>query len=194
MKRSKLFPIGLMTLASVGWMLPQGATAAGPQAAESAAQPAESATAAPAPAVSDVALHAGGALWGQAVDAQGQPLVGVQVSIRQQGTEVRTAITDASGRFAVNGLNGGTYQLLVADGGGTFRLWATDTAPPAAQAGALVVGNGPVVRGELAPPMMFLTNPWVVSAAVATAIAVPIAVSQHHNGDEQQLRTIDNRN
>jgi hypothetical protein len=64
----------------------------------------------------------------------------------------------------------------------SFRLWAADTAPPGAQRSALLVADGQSVLGQGAPSgfgelRRWVTNPWVISIAVAAAIAIPIAVA-----------------
>jgi hypothetical protein len=128
-----------------------------------AATPATGARTTPQVAVIDVALGQGGALRGQLVDAAGAPLAGATVSVQQNGREVTSTATGAKGDFAVSGLRGGVYQVATAGNVGVYRLWAAETAPPAAQQQALLVSGGEAVRGQ--------------SQAVGAAIAIPIAVS-----------------
>jgi hypothetical protein len=141
-----------------------------------AASPATAARTAPQVAVIDVALGQGGALRGQLVDAQGAPLSGATVSVQQNGREVTSTATDGQGNFAVSGLRGGVYQVATANSAGVYRLWAADTAPPAAQQQALLVSGGDAVRGQ-SQAARFFTNPWVLAGLVGAAIAIPIAVS-----------------
>ena len=75
------------------------------------------------------------------------------------------------------------------------RLWAANTAPPSAVAGFTHV-DGAVQRGQCTVdsctgtcggtcgackgkcgPLGLLMNPWVIGAAVAAAIAIPLAVN-----------------
>ena len=135
MKRSKLVPVGIMLTSSLGWVLPHGATAAGPWGDTAAAR---RLTTRRRPRhrqcrtwrcikeafCGDKRLTLKGSRWRMS-----------KFRSASRGSEVSLVTTDANGRFAVSGLNGGTYQVLAADGGGSFRLWAPDTAPPSAQAG-----------------------------------------------------------
>jgi hypothetical protein len=58
-------------------------------------------------------------------------------------------MTDEHGRFAIRGMRAGTYTIETANGGGTFQLWAPNTAPPSAQTAALIVSQrGVVMRGQ----------------------------------------------
>ncbi len=162
----------LVASASLGMVLPHSAYAA----STSAARPAVS-------AVRDVALQDGGSLTGQVLDAAGTPVVGTAVAVLDQGHAVATTQTGAEGRFAVSGVKAGVYEVATSNGVTVCRLWAPRTAPPAAQADALVVHGDTVVRGggECAPAgrggvIGFLSNPWVLGGIVAAAIAVPLAL------------------
>jgi hypothetical protein len=150
----------------------------------------------PAPSAPDVALEAGGLMVGQVVDAQGAPRAGAPVVIQQKGVEVARTVADGQGRFAFSGVRGGVYHLVTSNGQAMYRCWAEGTAPPVAQQGALLVA-GDVVRGQCGScgtdPCAcggggglfgggWLSNPWVLAAIVATAIAVPIAVSDNDDG------------
>lgn len=137
------------------------------------------------PAATDVALEQGGTLVGQAVDAQGKPLAHIAVALRQEHREVACTSADASGGFAVSGLRGGTYHITAGRAGGTFRLWAANTAPPSAMRAALLVEDGVQVRGQN-PLCGCLSNPWVLAAIVTAAIAVPIIV---HNTQGSKPQT-----
>lgn len=153
--------------------------------------PASAFAAAPAPAVTnDVALRTGGLLLGQVVDQQGVAKAGIPVSIQFAGKEVVSTTTDSNGVFAAKGLRGGQYQLLTPQGGSVCRLWAADTAPPAARPAALVVFGDQVVRGQgevpPCPPSGGPMNSWVgwmkahpylVAGTVAAAIAIPLALA-----------------
>jgi hypothetical protein len=161
----KLFRGAVVSLAVAGLCLP----------------PVVSAEPAPAPAVSDIALADGGVLHGQVIDLQGGNNVGVPVSVRSQNQEIARAVTAKDGRFSVQGLHGGVYQVAAGQGQGIYRLWAANTAPPASQNSAIVYtqncpggGGGAGGGGGL---KMLLANPIVITGLVATAIAVPVALS-----------------
>jgi hypothetical protein len=131
-----------------------------------------------------VALGPGGLLSGRVLDAHGGPAANVPVSLQTfQNQEVASVVSDAHGHFAIQGVHGGIYQLVTSQGPRVYRLWAPGTAPPSAQQGATLMINGDTIRGA-APGggfKAFITNPWVIGAAVATAIAVPIAVANSHH-------------
>ena len=96
----------------------------------------------------DVALHQGGKLVGQMLDAQGAAIAGATVSVKTAGKEVARAQTDLAGKFQVAGLQGGVHQVATAGQQDTYRLWAPQTAPPAAQQGLMLVTSTDVVRGQ----------------------------------------------
>ena len=147
----------IVMLATVGVCLPELALAATPPAA---------------PAVIDVAMSDGGVLHGQVVDLQGGNSIGVPVSVRSQDKEIIRTTTAKDGRFTVQGLRGGVYQVSAGEGQGAYRLWTAKAAPPSAQKNAIVYTQGIFGGG----PKMLLANPIVVTGLVATAIAVPVAI------------------
>jgi hypothetical protein len=131
--------------------------------------------------VRDVALREGGYLTGQVLDAAGAPVAATPVAVVDQGRAVATALTGEDGRFTIVGVKAGVYQVATSKGVTVCRLWAPDTAPPAATADALVVNGDTVVRGgSTCGPgggaIGFLSNPWVLAGIVAAAIVVPLAL------------------
>lgn len=160
MNRALTFRGIIVGLAALGMCLPGIAFAAAPEA----------------PAIVDVKLQDGGVLAGVAVNGQGAPVAGLPVSLQASGQELAVGATNADGAFAFRGLNQGVYQVAAGNNVGTFRVWTVQTAPPAAQQAALVVVGDGVVRGQ-GQARAFFTHPLVIGAAIATAIAVPIAVT-----------------
>jgi hypothetical protein len=133
----------------------------------------------PNPTMTDVALTGNGTLTGQVIDLQNQGQPGVLVNLKSQDRNVAQTTTTADGQFAVQDLRGGVYHVATAQGGETFRLWAPRTAPPVAKDRAIVyVQNGGASGGGL---KSILGHPLVLPAIIATAIAVPIAVSSSHH-------------
>jgi hypothetical protein len=136
--------------------------------------PLPAATDAASPMVTDVALQDGGAFVGQVVDQQGLPVRGVTVQIRQEDREVAGAVTDTDGQFRVSGLHGGVYQVVAGQTSTVYRLWAPQTAPPAARPAALLVSGQDVVRGQAGG----LGWAAVCGAAAGGVAAVPF---MHHS-------------
>lgn len=133
-------------------------------------------------ATSDVALRPDGLLVGQVVDQQGVAKAGTSVSIQFAGKEVVNTTTDANGIFAAKGLRGGQYQLVTPQGGAVCRLWAPNTAPPAAQSAALIISGNQVVRAQGGGPINSWVcwakmHPYIVAGTVTAAIAVPVALA-----------------
>jgi hypothetical protein len=176
MKRFRCLTRTAVGLALFGLLAPERPLLAQTPAQHSA--PTESAPAAASPAmdITDVALTAGGGFCGQVVDAQGRPQAATQVLVCRQQQVMATTTTDQNGQFSLHGLQGGIYQIFAGQGMKNFRLWAPGTAPPAARQSALLVAGDQVVRGQ-GGLRYWLTNPWVLAIGVATAIAVPIALS-----------------
>lgn len=147
------------------------------------AQPALAGAPLSTPAVADVALQQGGLFAGKVVNAQGAPIAKTPVSVQQAGQEVASTVTNEEGVFAVQGLRGGLYQVVAADGAVTYRLWTAETAPPAANQSALIVTGDAIVNGQYGPPggggvMAWVReHPLLVGAGVAAAIAIPLAVA-----------------
>jgi len=138
--------------------------------------------------IGDVALGSGGLLTGRVLDENRQPRAGFDVTILADGRTVATTRTDANGVYAVQGLRGGVHQLVTPETSQVLRFWADGTAPPGAAESAEIVCSPDVVRGQWGghTPMfhraaMWATNPFLVGAVVATAVAVPVIV---HNTDD----------
>ena len=116
--------------------------------------------------------------WVKSLNAQNAPQSGVRVSLQDmRNQEVVAVVTDRQGGFAIQGVPGGTYQLVSPQGRQVYRMWSPGMAPPSAQQGVLMVTPGPAVRGQLGDGS-FLGSPaligGVIGAGVATAIAVPV--------------------
>jgi len=134
----------------------------------------------------DIALQKGGVLQGHVVDAQGTPLAMTPVSLRTGGEQVARIHTDSEGNFHVAELMGGTYEVATDGQQGVYRLWAPNTAPPSALDGLTVVSGEDVLRGKYAPApggpftaagQWIAEHPIITAGIIATAIAVPIALS-----------------
>ena len=159
MKRGKLFQHVVLGLATLGLCIPRIATAETPKRV---------------PIVTDVALHQGGALVGHVVNSGNAALENVQVALYAKGKHLATSTTDKNGRFSFAGLNNGVYEVATYNGGGVYRAWNENTAPPAAKPSALIVDGSDVVRGQ--GPARGLAIPLIIAGLVATAIAVPVAL------------------
>lgn len=132
------------------------------------------------PVIRDVALQPGGILTGQVLNEQAVARAQSKIAVVHKGKPVTVTETDQAGRFVLTGLKPGVYELHLAEGGGAYRVWAPNTAPPAAEQGVLLVEDSRVVRGihhhDGGGHFGWLKNPWVLAGIVALAIAIPLAV------------------
>ena len=126
----------------------------------------------------DVALSANGVLMGACVDTEGEPVAGATIYVLQQDEVVALILSDEQGRFSVDQIEGGVYQIVHAGGATTCRAWTAVAAPPSAHRELLLV-SGATFRAQIGPTAQFLGNPWVVAGLVVTGITVPIAI--HNN-------------
>lgn len=144
--------------------------------------------------VVDVNLGHNGVLFGQLVDRQGRQLPVSEVRITN-GVREWTSYTDNEGNFRVAGLVGSTYQVQAAGQTQIVRAWAPGTAPPQAVDGVLLVHDssvvlgqhcgtpvcGSMVRGAKHP----LANPFILGGIVAAAIAIPVAIHNANQDDDE---------
>ena len=145
----------------------------------------------------DIALTSGGILTGQLTDAKGVALPTAPVAIFSQGKEVIRLQTDKNGAFAVKGLKGGVYQVASPGYIGTFRLWAPNTAPPAAKTGVMMVANGDLALGQYGGPrgpfgavVNFASrHPVVTGLGLATAITLPFVLDDDNSPSSPLVRT-----
>lgn len=135
-------------------------------------------------AIDDVALSREGVLEGVVVNGSGTPLAGTDVSVMQDNKEVAHVKTAKDGRFTVPGMRGGVYRISSGRGSSTFRLWSQEAAPPIARQLAMVVADPNVVRGQMPFNKLFSTEAFVITAIVAAAIAIPIAIHNSRNDDD----------
>jgi hypothetical protein len=141
-----------------------------------AAQPGASPVRSESPA-RDVALQAAGTLHGQVVDPQGVGRAHVDVAVNKLNQPPVVVTTDAQGRFAVEGLSAGIYQVQTDNCEAAFRVWAPRTAPPVASQAVLLVEDGKVVRGQKGKQRWnFAAGPWIIGGLAAAAIAIPLAL------------------
>jgi hypothetical protein len=139
----------------------------------------------PLPPTVDLALGPGGRLQGLVVDVQGVPVAAAPVVVRQWQGDITVATSDRLGQFAVQGLRGGTYQLLVGQQRLIVRAWTTEAAPPQARSMVLIVVNDPLVRGQLPLQDYFASDAFVVAGLVAASIAIPILTRNSDHGQPQ---------
>lgn len=127
----------------------------------------------------DTRLDRTGRLLGQVVDAQGNPQADLSIDLLREGETLAQVVTDAEGRFRVDGLSGG---LLVIDTQGATafaRVWTNEAAPPSATPGLLLVTDGSVARGQ------FFSDPFkwsLVGGGLLVGGAVVVAVSGSASG------------
>ena len=168
-RTKRCFRFLTVTLATAGMVLPLHAL----QAAEpgGAARPAAARV-----AVLDVALDADGVLSGVVQNAQGQPEPNTVVVIGHEQGKLAQTTTDAEGRFAFQGVRGGTYRLATGTGGIVCRVWTAEAAPPVANDGAMIVTNEALARGQYPISELFLSDPILIGLIIAAAIAIPVAI------------------
>jgi hypothetical protein len=175
MRLAKRIPCAASFVAWLGMALPQGlATAAVPADAPSTGTPPR------IQVVRDVALDDDGSALGTVVDLQGRGMAGESVSVHQHGQLVARTQTNEHGRFRIQGLRGGTYQVAAANDVCVCRFWAPRTAPPSAQPGVLLVADGSLARGQ--HPLHELADPTLTFFVILAAIAIPIVV--HNSGNK----------
>jgi hypothetical protein len=128
------------------------------------------------PAIHDVALHKGGVLLGELVDAQGNGAAKIEVQLMQHGAPLRQGRTDESGQFLFDGLPGGIYQIVTPTNAAVIRAWSPSTAPPAARPHVMLVVHQSTIRTQNSHPAN-LSRHVVLGLVIAAAVAVPIAIA-----------------
>lgn len=96
----------------------------------------------------DVALTEAGHVEGRVLDGNGKPVDGARVVIRREDELLHKLVTDQKGRFSAPGLKAGVYTIATVQGGGLYRLWPKNIAPPTARTQALVINDRSVLRGQ----------------------------------------------
>jgi hypothetical protein len=175
MRRFKIFQCALAGIAGLGLAMPPATTAT------ERAPRATAGKSTRGPAVTDVALLAGGVLQGRVVDERGLPLANAAVSLRFEDRAIVAAKTNSQGYFVVQGLRGGTFQISAGGGGSVHRLWVENSAPPLANSGVLIVAGQQTAPGEnpfwgSGPDLTMLG---VMGGVVTAAV---IATSDHRSG------------
>lgn len=138
--------------------------------------------------VHDVSLGIAGELTGYILDGQGKAVAGSRVIVGLGRNSVAESTTDASGRFRIDGLRGGVYQIVHADGVSVVRVWKNGTAPKNAKNNALIVAGKRQVRGQSEAGLLSLTQPGVlvvggVAIAGTTLAIVGMAQASDANDD-----------
>ena len=128
--------------------------------------------------VHDVQLTENGKLPIVVVNAQGKPQPNVTFEITRAGdAECITGVTGEAGEYQVEGLKGGVYQIRTDQGLCACRVWTHQAAPPTSAKSLLLV-NDRVVRGQRPISELFRSDPILMTAIVAAAIAIPIVIHQ----------------
>lgn len=153
----------------------------------------------------DIALDAGGLLTGKVVDQAGQAVPNATLVFKTGQHQLVETLADDNGAFRIKSLQGGVYQMTADGFASTARLWTAQTAPPHAKKTATLV-TGTIVRGQSctndsctgtcddccggcgmaggSAPLAFLMNPIVIGAAVAAAVAIPLAIENNNDDDD----------
>lgn len=121
--------------------------------------------------IRDVALSEDGVVQGRVIDNQGKAVDGAIVVISRDDELLHKMVTNKEGQFAAKGLRPGVYTIATAQGGGLYRLWPTNIAPPAAAQRALVTANQPVLRGQFGNGAL---SQWTTTLVAGGGLAVGI--------------------
>ncbi|MEX0679145.1 MAG: carboxypeptidase-like regulatory domain-containing protein [Pirellulales bacterium] len=135
--------LAALTLACLAMLLPQTPVKAADDPGIAGSQAAVGAM-----AVQDVTLAPGGVLQGQVLDSEGFPVPQTDVSVWSSGQQVASTRTDVDGNFVVTDLRGGNYAVVAGEGGGLYRLWTENSAPPHASQRVLIVSGRDAQRGQ----------------------------------------------
>lgn len=117
--------------------------------------------------ISDVALQNGSVLVGQYLQPNGKPYADSKVALMQNGKIVHLVETNKDGQFSVRA-KAGVYEIQTDRTASAYRLWAPDTAPPAAKKGVVIVADQDVVRGQFGD--MSLGEGAIIGGAAAGGI------------------------
>jgi hypothetical protein len=181
MRRARLYYRCAVTLSMLGMLTGQFAHAAGAGTVRRApvVEPGHA-------RISDIGLQEGGTLRGVLLDSAGTGEEAVSVVLRRGGEVLASTKTGRSGEFAFRDVSAGVVELQTPSSQGIYRLWAPRTAPPAAEAGILLVDGQEVVRGQQNHAWLqslggTLANPWVLALIVAAAIAIPLELDDDNS-------------
>ena len=145
--------------------------------------------------IQDIELSPEGDLNGRLVSASGLAMGQSLVVLRHGTSALARATTADDGTFTFNRMKGGIYNLSSSGNVSHVRVWSHQTAPPRSSNGILMVA-GNVARAQNCTadsctgtcggtcdacgvgggPLALLMNPFVIGAAVAAAIAIPLAL------------------
>ncbi len=96
----------------------------------------------------DLTLGADGAITGRTINANGNPVVGTTVVVKQGKTEIGQSQTDQLGNFAIPKVKTGVYEVSSGATVGTYRVWTEKNAPPSAKPHCLLVVGENGARGQ----------------------------------------------
>jgi hypothetical protein len=166
MKLNSLFQGAIVALAAVGMVLPAPQLHAAAAATTKVVQVEAS--------VFDIGLKSDGAFTGRVVDHTGAAAPKAEIVVRQGQQVVAKTSTDAEGRFAVDGLKGGVYEVASGKTVGTYRVWNETAAPPSAKEQALLVLGENGTRGQFgaASPGAILIAAVAIAALVISIVAL----------------------
>ncbi|MFT5323647.1 MAG: hypothetical protein ACI8P0_001497 [Planctomycetaceae bacterium] len=127
--------------------------------------------------INDVSLGTKGELTGFVLDGQGKAVADSRVIVRLGRKNVAETTTGATGQFRVEGLRGGIYQIVHADGVSVFRVWKNGTAPRSAKLNALLIAEKHrVVRGQDSVGPLAMMQPATLAASAAAITGATLGI------------------
>jgi len=186
MKSRDLWNSALLVLGAVGTVVPASLASAADESAVASKTASQSAVKTQidlqprkiAPfKINDVSLGAKGELTGFVLDGQGKAVADSRVIVRLGRKNVAQTTTGATGQFRVEGLRGGVYQIVHADGVSVFRVWKNGTAPRSAKLNALLIARKHrVIRGQDGVGPLTMMQPATLAAGAAAITGVTLGI------------------
>lgn len=103
--------------------------------------------------VRDIVLPQG-TLQGVVVDRQAVPVAGRRIQLYSGTAQVAEVVTDAAGRFQVQGVRNGLHGVRVGSSDTAVRFWDSQRAPQTAARQLVLVLDQSVIRGQYVPPQV----------------------------------------